>query len=1264
MLASVLAKTVTTVFYSVQRVYHIKKQSEKNRKNIANLEERVNRLDTLLDKFRQDPAYVSFVREINETLNLAREYIALFRTDTFYQKGIRTFYVDKINKEVIEKRIEISEAVEFALLRIVGELSSLYQKNTETSITLQSNFTSLHSELKTLNHNVATYLQAIQEANNLSNEEAEQESRHTEDSHLNQLAELLFDQHTVLDQFSDTVTRILEQLSQRVDNLELYATKTTEQLNQVSQQITLLSSARSLPISVNHDQCDFIRHRLKIWYQRDDIALVRLDVGDEMRTIRVDQLFINLAIVEENIKKRQEEVIATQRYQNIHHEERDQERSFYPTDTIERQQIVKIEELFDQHVHGSWERIPSSVLMLGRAGVGKTTLCHYQTYRWATDDLWLKEIKWIFTFQLKKVANHRKLEQEQRIHRILYEMILCHFPDLLLENQVEAFWQLLLQSQQPILFILDGYDEVSDRQHPACEALMSVMTHCPGSALKVLITSRPYARINQPIDIVLENIGFIKEDIPRYIKRYFDHTDEDTSKQQRSRGSSYVLRHGSIDAPLEDLLINWLDDRPKIRQICSVPIHLELLCSVWQVNSDRLIVGDVVMSDLYGFMIEKIVRRYLRKTLSEERLNTLKLLNSEQVMALTESQEIMNFLKKLAYEGITTGNIIIQKRLFSRVVSNYSDVLLKQGGLQRLLSTGFLKAVGDYNEDPLEMDYHFIHLSFQEYLTACYLSHAFLDEFSNDGTKRFIDEHRYDPTYQLVWTYVANLLAENKTALRNYFRLLTRSPRDIFGMYELDLLVRCGEEAKWPDTPLMQAILSYLGHWTLCMSNLNLQKKPHERYFLHHMIRLYHDCPHAMSRVQYKDQVGLLNLLMYEARDRVWIDAIEQALAAYATFANLGCDFVFYTKQLISHSVKSDILNGIINILLSPLYGALKVISFCLHAVIFLVGNFPLLWFLKHLEYTRGIQRNVLNFMGQFEFNDKQSVVRSLVLLTHSDPKLKFRMMKALASIRFAPEIFPYVTRTLLKVLEEEPDFAIRKIYYQQLVDKLSTHLGHNEALRFFNYTLYYFCQHSFNPFRSRMLEQALQPFYPAWVVQKAVIWSEYIVKQRILSRLVQRDPHSRDVLFCLDGLILLLNHHVYARDQAVLLEAILPLVTWQYVDLVEPTVKMQFEQNLLTVLKFLQEPRNQRRRFVFEEERRFPIMSRVCCKKRQFRMYSMLLIDIFSVMIIAIKEKQLSFEVEKEHMTRLHQLFSEASPETIFSFDNYYNTNRMVRMS
>ncbi|MCD8573601.1 MAG: hypothetical protein LRY30_00190 [Gammaproteobacteria bacterium] len=103
MLASVLAKTVTTVFYSVQRVYHIKKQSEKNRKNIANLEERVNRLDTLLDKFRQDPAYVSFVREINETLNLAREYIALFRTDTFYQKGIRTFYVDKINKEVIEK---------------------------------------------------------------------------------------------------------------------------------------------------------------------------------------------------------------------------------------------------------------------------------------------------------------------------------------------------------------------------------------------------------------------------------------------------------------------------------------------------------------------------------------------------------------------------------------------------------------------------------------------------------------------------------------------------------------------------------------------------------------------------------------------------------------------------------------------------------------------------------------------------------------------------------------------------------------------------------------------------------------------------------------------------------------------------------------------------------------------------------------------------------------------------------------------------------
>lgn len=1214
------------------RAYHIKNKRRRNIDDIHKLGVKIDTVETLLNQFRQAPEYADFVVSVDQTLTLARDYINKFNDDSFYQKGLRLFYVDRLGKEISENSVDISDEIELALLKIVGQLFSvLSQKETDSSLTV-STLTPLNSQINALNHSIETFISGLDEVNgdpqsvetDASVSEQNSEGANTDAEDYNgpnaaKLAQLVEQQQRLLGDFSQKVQDIIAVVEQKVNRLALDAQQTKHELSNVSAQVSLLSSAQSAPMRVEDAQFSLIRDRLKRWYQRDETALVRLDVGEETRTIRVDELFINLAIVEEDIKKEQERALSAQQYQNAVDAEAGGSNSSSHLPEIDGKQVIKIENLFNAQTYGTWRDIPSRLLMLGRAGVGKTTLCNYQTYRWATDDLWLGQIQWIFNFQLKKVANHRKLEDEQRIHRILYEMILCHFPELILENQVETFWQSLLQSQQPILFILDGYDEVSDRQHPACEALMSVISHYAHiSSLKVLITSRPYARIDEKMDMILENIGFMKEDIPLYVEKYFQYSEEERPSDSKSRSSSNVtLRHASINAPLKYQLIDWLNDRPKIRQICSVPIHLELLCSVWQMNADKLMVSDVVMSDLYAMMIEKIVRRYLRKTLTTDRLDTLKLLNSEQVMSLDESQEILTFLKQLAYRGLITGNIIIQKNLFKIIVSAQGDAFQQKGVLQRLLSTGFLKAVGNFDDDPLEMDYHFIHLSFQEYLTACYLSDSLLAKANDKEIKDFILDHRYDPTYQLVWTYVANLLSHDKTALRRYFRLLLSAPRDIFGMYELELLVRCGEEAKWPDIPIMQSILQYLGSWTISMSKLDVEKNPHERHFLRHMIELYHACPHAMSLVQHKNQHGLLNLLMYESRNQVWIDTIEKMLAVYATFAGLGFELVFYAKKKVSAMTRHNMLNDATNILLSPLYGLIKVISFCLHAAIFLIGNIPLLLFLRHMEYARGIQRNVKSFMQQFEFNDRQAVTRSLLLLKHPDPQLRLRIVKALASVRFSPEIFPHVTRSLLSILNEEPDFTIRQACYQQLVNKLSSCLTHNEALRFFNYSLHHFCQQRFSLFRQRLLERALEPFYPNYIVSKAVFWLKYSVEQQILFSLPLRDSVGREFFFCLDGLKVVLSDYVPVRDRASLFDALLPLLAWQYADIVEPEYQKQFIQGLCSSLSQLK-----------DEE---------------------LVRDILATVEQAMIDKKLSPELIQQHMSDLRQALQVQCPHLTF---------------
>jgi MoxR-like ATPase len=41
------------------------------------------------------------------------------------------------------------------------------------------------------------------------------------------------------------------------------------------------------------------------------------------------------------------------------------------------------------------------VLVLGRAGVGKTSLMHYISYKWAKNQLWTDEFDYVFRVRLK-----------------------------------------------------------------------------------------------------------------------------------------------------------------------------------------------------------------------------------------------------------------------------------------------------------------------------------------------------------------------------------------------------------------------------------------------------------------------------------------------------------------------------------------------------------------------------------------------------------------------------------------------------------------------------------------------------------------------------------------------------------------------------------------------------------------------------------------------------------------------------------------------
>ena len=100
-------------------------------------------------------------------------------------------------------------------------------------------------------------------------------------------------------------------------------------------------------------------------------------------------------------------------------------------------------------------------------------------------------------------------------------------------------------------------------------------------------------------------------------------------------------------------------------------------------------------------------------------------------------------------------------------------------------------------------DYYFIHLTFQEYYAARYISDAYSQDPGSQhhqATLDFTAQHKYNPRYQIVWWFVAGILShEYPPDLHRFFDQLLREPREIIPTNEWGLWLRCLDEAGVPE---------------------------------------------------------------------------------------------------------------------------------------------------------------------------------------------------------------------------------------------------------------------------------------------------------------------------------------------------------------------------------------------------------------------------------------------------------------------------------
>lgn len=421
---------------------------------------------------------------------------------------------------------------------------------------------------------------------------------------------------------------------------------------------------------------------------------------------------------------------------------------------------------------------PRRILIRGRAGVGKTTLCKkivYEFYRgtWKEWNGNFDRILWIPLRNLKL--------QERMKPGYNYE---CLFSDeyfSLPENRPDLAKKLskaVAAKNKRTLFLLDGLDEVSE--YLDGEDVMSLFLQDLLKQPNVIITSRPSAAPPPGIDLELETVGFDDTQVEAYL-------DADlTIKPNVDKVKSFLQDH-------------WL-----LQDLVRIPAQLDAFCYTWD-DLDSGISPDS-MTSIYRAIEQKLWKKdavRLERILKSRAQSALPAEVENRVKAETKILEI------LAFHGMYHDINIFTSTHLDKIVQIFPLLELTLDDTLGRLS--FLRAP-DPSSNFKVRSYHFMHLTFQEYFAARYFVRHWTsgDQLSILGfgsrqkkasvqklnADNFLKENKYSTRYDMFWRFVTGLLYTEyeEKQLRRFFLTVEDQPRDLLGPVHQRLVMHCLSE--------------------------------------------------------------------------------------------------------------------------------------------------------------------------------------------------------------------------------------------------------------------------------------------------------------------------------------------------------------------------------------------------------------------------------------------------------------------------------------
>ncbi|KAI0188180.1 armadillo-type protein [Xylaria flabelliformis] len=447
-------------------------------------------------------------------------------------------------------------------------------------------------------------------------------------------------------------------------------------------------------------------------------------------------------------------------------------------ETPQEGEEITLPTLFEPRETDKGQLRPSRIMIRGRAGVGKTTLCKKIVYEFIHNNLWQDLYDIVLWIPLRNLKDRERcMIPGYNLNYLLRHEFFSKSREC--DELVDSLWHAIDTKDRKVLFILDGLDEVSSQLNGSMLDFLNTLLN----QSNVIVTSRPNATVFQgldPFDLDLETVGFYPDQVKAYI------------------GNAFTDQEGQSDVEKVNAVQSFLDRHRLVQNLVRIPIQLDAFCYIWNDTTG----GNMpeTMTAIYQQIVKSLWRKDAIRLAKWDESKLSNVLDGNVKEAIYDEIRLLQYL---AFNGMYSDVIEFEPAHRNTVIEfQPQNGMLLDDMLGRV---SFLRS-SDPSLNKRDRSYHFLHLTFQEYFAAQYFVQQWeagdpLECLSLSNTEpknfsptRFLQRFKYNTRYDIFWRFVAGLLNNNTQEAERFFQAIQDEPRDILGPTHQRLVTHCLNE--------------------------------------------------------------------------------------------------------------------------------------------------------------------------------------------------------------------------------------------------------------------------------------------------------------------------------------------------------------------------------------------------------------------------------------------------------------------------------------